>query len=274
MSSTTNEMYSEENIEKYIKIVKEEVWVMAIVRRLLYESVPIMFVVYPDLSIFNPRLLKFISRDQNYKYISNEELLEQYHLGYKEFYDLFGDLSVSSMKTLNSIQKVIKDIIASEMCSDKIEFSLEDLKTCFYNNGYLCACANYEEENGILIEVWDKSNSNRKIGNRIMSLSNVEEKKKLKIPPSNKIQIKGSLQSIGYLFSELVDKGFIEVPKRNGNNNTSAIARSILEHFEFLDKPEQPKQEDIRQTLFLKNSLSNAKQDKFKIPHFKTINDD
>ncbi|MEY8761734.1 hypothetical protein [Chryseobacterium tongliaoense] len=92
-------------------------------------------------------------------------------------------------------------------------------------------------------------------------------------PIYQKIKIKGSLQSIGYLFSELIDKGFIEAPKRNGKNNTSAISRMILEHFEFVDKEEQPNAEDVRKTLFTDNKLSLDKQDLFKIPNQKTINE-
>lgn len=90
----------------------------------------------------------------------------------------------------------------------------------------------------------------------------------------NKIPIKGSLQSIGFLFSELIEKGFIEAPKRNGKDNTSAISRMILEHFEFIDKEDQPKPEDIRKTLFLENKLSAEKQKLFKIPESKIINTD
>jgi len=89
-----------------------------------------------------------------------------------------------------------------------------------------------------------------------------------------KIKIKGSLQSIGFLFSELIEKGFIETPKRNGKNNTSAISRMILDHFEFIDKEEQPKPEDIRKTLFTENKLSIEKQNQFKIPQSKIINTD
>ncbi|MET3530633.1 hypothetical protein DRF59_12555 [Chryseobacterium flavum] len=91
---------------------------------------------------------------------------------------------------------------------------------------------------------------------------------------SQKIKIKGSLQSIGYLFSELIEKGFIEAPKRNGKDNTSAISRMILDHFEFIDKEEQPKPEDIRKTLFTENKLSADKQNQFKIPQSKIINTD
>ena len=95
-----------------------------------------------------------------------------------------------------------------------------------------------------------------------------------KLIDKNKIQIKGSLQSIGYLFSELIEKGFIVAPKRTGKNNTSAISRIILAHFEFIDKEEQPKPEDIRKTLFTENKLSTDKQSLFKIPESKIINTD
>jgi hypothetical protein len=91
---------------------------------------------------------------------------------------------------------------------------------------------------------------------------------------SQKIKIKGSLQSVGFLFSELIEKGFIEAPKRNGKDNTSAISRMILDHFEFIDKEEQPKPEDIRKTLFTENKLSIEKQNQFKIPQSKIINTD
>ncbi|MCW1961489.1 MULTISPECIES: hypothetical protein [Chryseobacterium] len=102
----------------------------------------------------------------------------------------------------------------------------------------------------------------------------INANKSSKILNPNKILVKGSLQSIGYLFSELIEKGFIEAPKRNGKDNTSAISRMILDHFEFIDKEEQPKPEDIRKTLFTENKLSIEKQNQFKIPQSKIINTD
>lgn len=113
----------------------------------------------------------------------------------------------------------------------------------------------------------------KKITSEIESqLSNSSDIEKISVP--QKIKIKGSLQSIGYLFSELIEKGFIEAPKRNGKDNTSAISRMILDHFEFIDKEEQPKPEDIRKTLFTENKLSTEKQNQFKIPQSKIINTD
>jgi len=103
-----------------------------------------------------------------------------------------------------------------------------------------------------------------------LSKSNSDDK----IAVQQKIKIKGSLQSIGFLFSELIEKGYIEAPKRNGKDNTSAISRMILDHFEFIDKEEQPKPEDIRKTLFTENKFSIEKRNQFKIPHSKIINTD
>lgn len=77
-------------------------------------------------------------------------------------------------------------------------------------------------------------------------LSNPPNIEKITVP--EKIKIKGSLQSIGYLFSELIEKGFIEAPKRNGKDNTK--------------------------TLFTENKLSVEKQNQFKIPQSKIINTD
>ena len=111
----------------------------------------------------------------------------------------------------------------------------------------------------------------KRIASEIESqLSNSSNIEKITIP--QKIKIKGSLQSIGFLFSELIEKGFIEAPKRNGKDNTSAISRMLLDHFEFIDKEEQPKPEDIRKTLFTENKLSIGQQNQFKIPQSIIIN--
>lgn len=122
----------------------------------------------------------------------------------------------------------------------------------------------FDIENGKLIE-------QEKLIKKITDRKEIE---KFRLPNSNKIKIKGSLQSVGFLFSELIEKGFIEAPKRNGKDNTSAISRMILDHFEFVDKEEQPKPEDIRKTLFSENKLSADKQNQFKIPQSKIINTD
>lgn len=91
---------------------------------------------------------------------------------------------------------------------------------------------------------------------------------------TEKIKLKGSLQSIGYLFTKLIENGFIEAPKRSENINKTATAKMILEHFEFVDKEKQPNEEDIRKTLFEDNKLSFDKQNLFKIPTSKQINTD
>ncbi|MDY6024672.1 hypothetical protein [Bergeyella zoohelcum] len=98
-----------------------------------------------------------------------------------------------------------------------------------------------------------------------------EEQDKLTIYSTNKIPIKGSIEAVGYIISELINKGYIEAPKRNGNLNKLAIARMIQEHFHYVDKENQPTTEQIRKSLFYDNSLSSDKQKLFKFPTYKQI---
>ena len=74
------------------------------------------------------------------------------------------------------------------------------------------------------------------------------------------------------LISELIEKGYIVPPRRNGNINVLATARMILEHFEFADREQQPNEEDIRKTLFTDNRLSTERQSLFKIPSMEKLN--
>lgn len=113
-----------------------------------------------------------------------------------------------------------------------------------------------------------------KLQNQDIVTKEILVKERDSLSTTQKIKLKGSLQSIGFLFSQLIEKGFIEAPKRNGKDNTSAISRMILDHFEFIDKEEQPKPEDIRKTLFSENKLSADKQNQFRIPQSKIINTD
>ncbi|MHA3045881.1 hypothetical protein JSO59_000720 [Riemerella anatipestifer] len=90
-----------------------------------------------------------------------------------------------------------------------------------------------------------------------------------------KIKVKGSLQSIGYIFSELIDKGWIIPPKRNGKINKTAVARLILEHFELIDRKKPITEEYVRRTISTKkidSGFNKDKMDRFKIPSEKSIN--
>ncbi|MCO7318876.1 hypothetical protein OKE80_05850 [Riemerella anatipestifer] len=90
-----------------------------------------------------------------------------------------------------------------------------------------------------------------------------------------KIKVKGSLQSIGYIFSELIDKGWIIPPKRNGKINKTAVARLILEHFELIDRKKPITEEYVRRTISTKKTdsgFNKDKMDRFKIPSEKSIN--
>ncbi|AQX09189.1 hypothetical protein [Elizabethkingia ursingii] len=104
------------------------------------------------------------------------------------------------------------------------------------------------------------------------SIININNGNAYKETNSSKIKVRGSLQSLGYVFSELIEKGYIVPPRRNGNINVLATARMILEHFEFADREQQPNEEDIRKTLFTDNRLSTERQSLFKIPGMEKLN--
>ncbi|MFP3599422.1 hypothetical protein [Chryseobacterium sp. SIMBA_029] len=86
-----------------------------------------------------------------------------------------------------------------------------------------------------------------------------------------KIKINGSLQAWGYIFTELMDKGYIEPQRKNGKLNVQGTAKMILDHFEFTKEEFQPPLESVRQALFTQNKFSNDKQNLFKIPSFKQL---
>ncbi|AZA84957.1 hypothetical protein C1637_22010 [Chryseobacterium lactis] len=81
-----------------------------------------------------------------------------------------------------------------------------------------------------------------------------------------KIKVNGSLQALGYILTELMDKGYIEPQRKNGSLNVQGTAKMILDHFEFTKEEFQPPLESVRQCLFTQNKFSNDKQNLFKIP--------
>jgi hypothetical protein len=86
-----------------------------------------------------------------------------------------------------------------------------------------------------------------------------EEKPK---QPFEKIKWNGSPAVFGYLFLELVKKGFITPPLFNGEPNFTALSRLCFEYFEIDTTPE-----NLTKALNEKsNPLSNTKRAKFTIP--------
>ncbi|SDE48477.1 hypothetical protein [Riemerella columbipharyngis] len=90
-----------------------------------------------------------------------------------------------------------------------------------------------------------------------------------------KITINGSLQLIGHIFTELIEKGYIEPKRKNGKANASATAEMLLNHFNFTYNTNgtQPTKEYLKKTLFEQNKLSADKTDLIKIPHLKKLID-
>ena len=82
------------------------------------------------------------------------------------------------------------------------------------------------------------------------------------IQPHEKLEWKGSVSQFGYLFNELVEKGFIEKPKSKGRATHAAFARSCLKLFEFRGEDSSLEKELSPQS----NSLTYANREEFKIP--------
>ncbi|AGC40764.1 hypothetical protein [Riemerella anatipestifer] len=90
-----------------------------------------------------------------------------------------------------------------------------------------------------------------------------------------KITINGSIQLIGYIFTELIEKGYIEPKRKSGKTNASATAEMLLNHFNFTYNAngEQPSKEYLKKALFEQNQLSPDKATFIKIPHLKKLID-
>lgn len=252
-------------------------------------------------SLINYRIISFFTDEEIIKYLqySFENFKKKYI--YATIYDYFE--KNDDFKFLASrIKEIDYYILGNNLYQqsyrpkDKFDYCGKYKNHLVYHHGKICYFFDlkYFDSNNIDIhfkhmnKIFDRESENlsrnsivdykgdgleKKITSRIEYLKSdaiIVEKS----PALEKIKIKGSLQSIGFLFSELIEKGFIEAPKRNGKDNTSAISRMIINHFEFIDKEEQPKPEDIRKTLFTENKLSIEKQKQFKIPQSKIINAD
>ncbi|MBT0553495.1 hypothetical protein [Riemerella anatipestifer] len=90
-----------------------------------------------------------------------------------------------------------------------------------------------------------------------------------------KITINGSIQLIGYIFTELIEKGYIEPKRKSGKTNASATAEMLLNHFNFTYNAngEQPSKEYLKKALSEQNQLSPDKATLIKIPHLKKLID-
>lgn len=91
---------------------------------------------------------------------------------------------------------------------------------------------------------------------------------------SVKITLNGNIQLWGFIFNELISKGYISAPKYNGKASYAKFARQILENFEFTSHPMQKQPTENYLTKALKeNKYSLNKQELFKIPDIKNAND-
>jgi hypothetical protein len=93
------------------------------------------------------------------------------------------------------------------------------------------------------------------------------ESKSIEIHKSNRIKWVGSSSVFGYLFIELVNNGFIEMPLRNGEVNYSAFSRQLMNAFD-VPSTEGNLANECNPN---KNSLSLVKRNKFSIPRISDL---
>lgn len=148
----------------------------------------------------------------------------------------------------------------------------EDLKQPKFYHSTIYSLYKFWQPIGVGIKDYDK----RKIGYKVflnikkqlLDFKIVDEKNPSKI--NTKIT---NVQAIGYLFSELINKGLIEPKYKNVRRSPLNTARMILEHFHFSDLDKQPSEEVMRKALFDDNSLSKDKTQYFKLPFLKQMNE-
>lgn len=83
-----------------------------------------------------------------------------------------------------------------------------------------------------------------------------------RLPAQNQVTWHGTPSQLGYLFNELVNKGFIEPPLYNGEFNYTGLAKFCYSNF----KVNTTQENLIKEMNPSKNTLSETKRSKFTIP--------
>ena len=86
---------------------------------------------------------------------------------------------------------------------------------------------------------------------------------------SDKIILNGNPQILGYLFTELINKGYISAPTIRGKLSSKRTVEMLLKHFDYADydnKDETSKIEYLRKTIGEQNSVSQDFADRLQIP--------
>jgi len=80
-----------------------------------------------------------------------------------------------------------------------------------------------------------------------------------------KLKWTGKPEQFGFIFLELAQKGFIEIPGTNGEASYSKFAQSCFDLFEFENETTL---ENLKRTMNpSKNALSESNRQKFQIPN-------
>lgn len=86
---------------------------------------------------------------------------------------------------------------------------------------------------------------------------------------SDKIILNGNPQILGYLFTELINKGYISAPTIRGKLSPQRTVKMLLKHFDYADydnQDETSKIEYLRKTIGEQNSVSQDFADRLQIP--------
>ncbi len=245
-------------------------------------------------------------------YVFLDELLREYYESYREKHTQFSEmhktLYAERDKLMSELQPLIPENVYNDLLHDTYHnyiekeyyYSMEDVMK---NPEIIIDRLPYDTENksirSLLFNLfdfkkrfkdyWRKSDEYETEFDKIMAFLIVETKKEemvlgnlqniqlqpIERQPKEKIVINGNLQTLGYIFNQLISGGYIEpIVFNTGKNNNTATAQMFLEHFEFTENPhEQPSVEYLKKTIF-HNSLSMKKQEDFIIPHIEYYDPD
>ncbi|MDY3505100.1 hypothetical protein [Riemerella anatipestifer] len=187
----------------------------------------------------------------------------------------------------NDFAEYVKEKINSTDESYKAyleEIYIEPFKPFIDNNGFMGL---YFDDTKFENFQYAKGKISKFISNRRKEISETETLYRLPSTIKNqpttqkdgeeheKIIINGSIQLIGYIFTELIEKGYIEPKRKSGKTNASATAEMLLNHFNFTYNANgtQPSKEYLKKALFEQNQLSSDKATLIKIPRLKKLID-
>jgi hypothetical protein len=170
-------------------------------------------------------------------------IIQFYEFHYEKFKEKYPGQELDFLFYVN---QTINDITGTKIFKYEVE---EEEKMAFVGE--------LPQERKRIVEEW--------IENKRLELKNEKAERGR---PIKKIKWKGSPAIFGYFFIELVRKGFISPPLRNGEMNYAGYAKLLFAHF---DIPTNSLDNIIKEINPGKNTLSDTKRAKFTIPELSEL---